>query len=167
MFKNYYEILNISRSADNKTIKLAFKAQVKKWHPDKNPNRDTTIQMQNINEARLILLDTEARQRYDIEYQRFQSFTNKQPTNPTLNTEDERHYRVEDEVLERWIKNANDQSVSLAKRTMQELSGMTIAAAEAVGTTIKDYFIFSFGCGAFVLIVMVVISIIGAIASIF
>lgn len=77
MFKDYYAILEIDISASPEEIKAAFKKQALKWHPDKNAGGDTTAIMQDINEAKLILLDSEARNRYNVEYKKFQDFKNK------------------------------------------------------------------------------------------
>ncbi|MEA3370469.1 MAG: DnaJ domain-containing protein, partial [Campylobacterota bacterium] len=33
---SYYEILEVSQSADKTTIKKAYRAMAKKYHPDKN-----------------------------------------------------------------------------------------------------------------------------------
>ena len=74
MFKDYYVILDISNSAILAEIKSAYRTQAKKWHPDKNHGIDTTEKMKEINEAKLILTDDEARIRYDREYLRFKSF---------------------------------------------------------------------------------------------
>ena len=70
-FKDYYQILNVSLGATNEEIKRAFKEEALKWHPDRNAGKDTTLQMQLINEAYLILRDSEARQRYNKEYQSY------------------------------------------------------------------------------------------------
>jgi molecular chaperone DnaJ len=53
--KNYYATLGITSTALLKEIKVAYKRKAIEWHPDKNPNRDTTLQMQEINEAYLVL----------------------------------------------------------------------------------------------------------------
>ena len=74
MFKDYYAILEISQSATLAEIKSAYRNQAMKWHPDKNRGMDTTEKMKEINEAKLILTDAEARVRYDREYLRFKSF---------------------------------------------------------------------------------------------
>mgnify|MGYP003588694485 CR=1 FL=1 len=71
MFKDYYKILGISQNATQEEIKTAYHSMSLKWHPDMNPNRDTTEIMQDINEAYAILRDTEAKRRYDIEYKSF------------------------------------------------------------------------------------------------
>src|SRR5690554_7321746 len=74
MFKDYYAILEIDVSASQDDIKAAFKKQALRCHPDRNIGKDTTLIMQDINEAKLILLDTEARERYNREYHRFTDF---------------------------------------------------------------------------------------------
>lgn len=71
MFVDYYSILEISIDSTQEEIKTAYKKQALKWHPDRNVGIDTTVRMQLINEAHLILRDIEARQRYNIEYQRY------------------------------------------------------------------------------------------------
>lgn len=74
MFKDYYAILEIDVSASKDDIKSAFKIQSLRWHPDRNIGNNTTSIMQDINEAKLILLDTEARERYNKEYHNFKNF---------------------------------------------------------------------------------------------
>src|SRR5690554_3642123 len=56
MFKDYYAILEIDVSASQDDIKAAFKKQALRCHPDRNIGKDTTLIMQDINEAKLILL---------------------------------------------------------------------------------------------------------------
>lgn len=74
MFVDYYSILEISVNSTQEEIKSAYKKQALKWHPDRNIGVDTTARMQLINEANLILSDVEARQRYNIEYQRYKEY---------------------------------------------------------------------------------------------
>ena len=71
MFVDYYAILEISFDATQLEIKAAYKKQALKWHPDRNIGLDTTLRMQQINEAHLILKDAEGRERYDKEYKRY------------------------------------------------------------------------------------------------
>jgi curved DNA-binding protein CbpA len=65
--KDYYAILQISRSATNAEIRTAYIAQCKKWHPDTYSGADATQKMQDINEAKDVLLDTEKRKSYDYQ----------------------------------------------------------------------------------------------------
>ncbi len=65
---NYYEILEISRNASEEVIKNAYRALVKKYHPDKNGNSIITDErMRKINEAYEVLSDKEKRAIYDNE----------------------------------------------------------------------------------------------------
>lgn len=68
MFKDYYQILGIPFGSDSTTIKVAYREQSLKWHPDKHPEMNVTHKMQDINEAYAILKDSETKQRYDNEY---------------------------------------------------------------------------------------------------
>jgi len=36
--KNYYRILKLDKKASTDDVKKAFRAEAKKYHPDKNPN---------------------------------------------------------------------------------------------------------------------------------
>lgn len=54
-FKSQYEkacdTLGVSYNADEYDIKLAYRKLAKKYHPDLNPNEDTTVKFQEINSA--------------------------------------------------------------------------------------------------------------------
>lgn len=65
-----YQILGVSRSADKKEIKAAFRKQVATWHPDKFPNdpekkKEGNLRMEKINRAWYILGDEDRKRRYD------------------------------------------------------------------------------------------------------
>jgi len=61
---NYYETLQISPDASEEVIKAAYKALVKKYHPD-NGVVNGTEKLQKINEAYKILSDSSSRRKYD------------------------------------------------------------------------------------------------------
>ena len=110
--------------------KKAFKNQAIKWHPDKNPSMDTTLRMQEINEAYLILKDLEARKRYDIEYRKFKKIQDDKVHEPSNNLETEYQYtdyEVEDDVLKKWMDNAKKQAVDLAQQTIRDFKGVSKA----------------------------------------
>lgn len=153
MFVDYYAILEVDEQATKEEIKLAFKKQALKWHPDKNPGVDTTKRMQEINEAYLILKDTEARARYDNEYQRFKQFKKAKQEHKQENQKQENQqqsdskqteerysyteYQSSDDILNKWMNNAKKQAIDLAKQTIEDLKGMVsvgvIDAAKEAG----------------------------------
>jgi DnaJ family protein A protein 2 len=63
--KDYYGILNISKDADENTIKKAYRTLAQKWHPDKNKDPDAEDKFKEITEAYSILSDHDKRQKYD------------------------------------------------------------------------------------------------------
>jgi DnaJ-like protein len=62
---NYYSILGVAPTADIASVNAAFRRLARRYHPDRNPAPDATVQFQNINEARRILSDPVRRARYD------------------------------------------------------------------------------------------------------
>jgi curved DNA-binding protein CbpA len=149
MFIDYYAILNVGFDADPAEIKTAFKNQALKWHPDKNPGVDTTQRMQLINEAYLILKDFEARQRYNIEYLSYKKRQSQSQANQRThkeNKQDERDktqdnfsqkfeddsYEIFDEELKKWMSNARNQAVNLAKQTIDDVRGMSKVGGQAI-----------------------------------
>jgi DnaJ-class molecular chaperone len=147
MFKDYYDILEIKQSASQPEIKIAFKKQAIKWHPDRNKDFDSTEKMQEINEAYLILKDNEAKSRYDIEYFKFKKFTNTKQTNnnsnqsTNQNTKD-KEYHFEDDILRKWMQNAKNQAVELAKQTIKEMAELSIIATKEAGSKMIETFVY-------------------------
>lgn len=68
--KDYYKILGVSKKADDKQLKRAYKKQAMKWHPDKHQkskDKDkATAKFQEIAEAYETLSDPEKRKIYDL-----------------------------------------------------------------------------------------------------
>ena len=65
--ETYYDILGVSKDANDNDIKKAFRALSLKYHPDRNPTEDTTEKFQKIGEAYEVLSDPEKRNQYDNE----------------------------------------------------------------------------------------------------
>lgn len=64
--RDFYEILGISRNADEQEIKKAYRKLAIKYHPDKNPdNKEAEEKFKEAAEAYEVLSNTEKRQRYD------------------------------------------------------------------------------------------------------
>ena len=62
---NYYELLGIKTTATEEEIRKAYKAQMKKWHPDINKDSEAVSMSMKINEAKDVLLDEVKRKEYD------------------------------------------------------------------------------------------------------
>ncbi len=144
MFIDYYEILDITVTASLEEIKIAFRTQAIKWHPDRNPNIDTTERMQLINEAYLILKDPEARLKYDVEYLKFKEFTKTKKVSKDNSDEQDinSNYQFFDDVLKKWIINARKQSVNLAKQTIEDFKGMAKVGIKEGYKASKEVFLF-------------------------
>ena len=64
--RDLYEVLGISKTADEKTIKKAYRKLAKKYHPDMNPGDKTAEQkFKEATDAYNILSDPEKRKLYD------------------------------------------------------------------------------------------------------
>lgn len=63
---DYYQILGVTKSADDSALKKAYKRLAVKWHPDKNPgDEQATKNFQKISEAYATLSDEKKRKLYD------------------------------------------------------------------------------------------------------
>ena len=64
--RDYYETLGISKSANAKEIKRAYRKLAVKYHPDKNPNdKAAEEKFKEAAEAYDVLSNSEKKQRYD------------------------------------------------------------------------------------------------------
>lgn len=65
--KNYYDILEISVDASKEQIKEAYKKLAVLYHPDKNLNNSSTVELfKDVNEAKQILFDDVKKAEYDL-----------------------------------------------------------------------------------------------------
>ncbi len=64
--RDYYEVLGIDKNADDATIKKAYRALAKKYHPDMNPgDAEAEKLFKEASEAYAILSDPEKKKQYD------------------------------------------------------------------------------------------------------
>ena len=153
MFTDFYALLEIPFTATQEEIKDAFRKQALKWHPDKNPGVDTTERMRLIIEAHLILKDLEARQKYDYQYQLFKNYEEEKEKYQSVNQDPRNDFNIDDDVLKRWMANAREQAVELAKQALDDLIGMSKVGAKEGGKAMGTAFMTQLVLGFIVLLV--------------
>ncbi len=64
--RDYYEVLGVSKTADDAEIKKAFRSMAKKYHPDMHPgDKECEERFKEAQEAYAVLSDPEKRRQYD------------------------------------------------------------------------------------------------------
>lgn len=144
--KNYYAILGISVTANLNEIKAAYKAEAITWHPDKNPNRNTTYQMQEINEAYLVLT-SDKKSLYDKEHLKYYGDAEPAPifTKTNRRTEANDHSAFDTEAAK-----FREQAAAYTKKSLSEI----LSLLEVGGKAFKESLVQSlFGYGLLIIIV--------------
>lgn len=65
-FRDYYDILGVSRGASQDEIKKAFRQQSRKYHPDVSTEENAEDKFKQVGEAYEVLKDPDTRNRYDM-----------------------------------------------------------------------------------------------------
>lgn len=115
---NYYELLGVNEDASKEEIKSAYKAQMKKWHPDINKSSNAVLMSTKINEAKEVLLDDIKRKDYD-EYlkNKIEENYNRYTQNKNQTKEEEKKKEDDDrkvtkwQYLKDWIKYADQKPI--------------------------------------------------------
>lgn len=64
--RDYYEVLGVDKSADEATLKKAYRELAKKYHPDMHPDdKEAEAKFKEASEAYAVLSDPEKRRQYD------------------------------------------------------------------------------------------------------
>ncbi len=111
--KNYYEILEVDKNASQEVIEKAYKALVKKYHPDLQQGiqkQQYAEKMKVINEAYDVLSDSFKREQYNQEFQ------NEQIREQTISREEQERIMHENYILKQQLNkiensNKNNQTV--------------------------------------------------------
>lgn len=70
--QDYYKVLGVSKAADQKAVKDAFRELAFKYHPDRNKdNPEAVDRMKAVNEAYAVLSHPDKRRRYDSMREQF------------------------------------------------------------------------------------------------
>lgn len=78
--KNYYDVLGVSRNSETEVITAAYKAMMRKYHPDTNKSAQAAHRAKEINEAYEVLKNPLSRREYDAKMGRTQSTAAHSPT---------------------------------------------------------------------------------------
>lgn len=84
-YKDYYKILGVGKTADEKEIKSAYRKLARKYHPDVNPgDKSAEEKFKEISEAHEVLSDAHKRAQYDRFGDQWKNFSHyqKQQTEP-------------------------------------------------------------------------------------
>jgi DnaJ-class molecular chaperone len=64
--RDFYDILGVAKGADEKALKMAYRNQAKKYHPDANPSdKSMEAKFKEVNEAYDVLKDPQKKAAYD------------------------------------------------------------------------------------------------------
>ena len=156
MYKNYYAILGLTKSATKSEVKIKFRELAKKWHPDVCKEPNATEKMQEISEAYLILYDDEARSRYNKIYNKlfekketFQQNFQKEKASSKENVNEIRDYK-----LDEWIINAQKQAIEILQQSLDDVIGITKRGCL--------FFLYSLGISTIIYAIVVILAVIFA-----
>ena len=140
---NFYEILGVKQNATQEEINLAYKKQMKKWHPDINKSNDASNMSIKLNEAKDVLLDENKRNDYDeylkqkIEenYSRYSHMKNSNTNNSKEEYQDKTLTKWQ--YLNEWLKYAKVSSI-------RKIIGVTGVLLESLLCLLIKYLIILF-----------------------
>lgn len=173
MFKDYYAILGIQFPSSQDEIKAAYRQQSLKWHPDKNPGKNTEEEMKSINETYSILKDAETKKRYDAEYVLSRKHSKATGSYEHSNTTEQKHqnrsqeegsangrtynweydYDIKDEHLKDDIREARKAAEEYVKEFMESLRKDAKSAAKGAVEEAVPYIITGAVLSLFVLLI--------------
>jgi len=129
--EDYYDLLGLNPPVAEKEIKAAFRKKAHFWHSDHNQSPDATSMMQRLLEAHKILLDPDAKLRYDRAYERWK---NRQvetrrcaddyaqaPAKHASSPKAHESTACDDSVLEKWINAARRQAAEELSDFLKQL----------------------------------------------
>jgi curved DNA-binding protein CbpA len=125
--KNYYVTLGLLPFASFEEIKMAYRNKAIEWHPDRNPNRDTTLQMQEINEAYLVL-KSDKKAMYDREYLKHYGRSHHAATPDKAGSNTEINI---DSDFETEAREFREQAIEYTKKSLSEILDLLAVGGKA------------------------------------
>ncbi len=95
---NYYNLLEVSNTATNHQIKIAYRKLAQKHHPDRCQTTEAEEMMKLLNEAKDILLNAHHRTEYDEQLKSFNNFKKRQQKEEQTRAEKEAHAKREEQT---------------------------------------------------------------------
>jgi len=148
-YKDYYAILGVSKTADEKEIKSAYRKLARKYHPDVNPgDKSAEEKFKEISEAHEVLSDPHKRAQYDRFGDQWKSYSQQGHGDPfagarapgggagyTVNLGEESLQDLFESLFGGW----NNRSERAAKSGEDVEYGLDLTLEEAVHGTTKRY----------------------------
>ncbi|AWH90614.1 molecular chaperone DnaJ [Buchnera aphidicola (Melanaphis sacchari)] len=135
--KDYYQILGISKSAEDREIKKAYRKLAMKYHPDRNQgDKNSENKFKEIKEAYEVLINEEKRSAYDqYGHAAFENGNNQQNTYSTFTSSSDFGDIFGDVFGDIFGNNSRNQRV---KKGSDLCYNMEISLEEAVKGVIKE-----------------------------
>lgn len=130
---DYYAVLSVSSDATAAEVKGAYRSLTRTTHPDRNPGKEATAQMQLLNEAYMILREPEKRQAYDEEYRAYRRWSENQ--RERFDSE----YVVRDETLNEWINQAAEKARMMGVQILEDSKELLGVAGKELGKNVVIY----------------------------
>lgn len=138
MFKDYYKILNITCPSSADEIKKAYREQAMRWHPDRNPGRDTTAKMQDVVEAYYVLGNAARKIRYDAEYELYMAAHTKRASEHSQHSASS-DYQAHNPNLRQDMSDAQREAAQYVREFFQSLKQNGQVAAKGAWEELKKW----------------------------
>ena len=140
MFKDYYKILNITCPSSADEIKKAYREQAMRWHPDRNPGRDTTAKMQDVVEAYYVLGNAARKIRYDAEYELYMAAYTKRASEHSQHSASS-DYQAHNPNLRQDMSDAQREAAQYVREFFQSLKQNGQVAAKGAWEELKKWLV--------------------------
>jgi hypothetical protein len=134
--KDYYQILNVHRTANAAEIKRAYRRLAVRYHPDKNPDPVAEHYFKEVNEAYEILSDSFERQQYDNRLAG-QSFELEQPVEEPVRRHRDPAYRRRGPAVK--VKSEKERMFEMMQKYFSVMKRIVIVALGVSGMFLVDF----------------------------